>query len=96
MSLQIKPLGDRLIVRPVTAEQKLSSGIVLPETASEKPQHGEVLAVGGGRILDNGTKLPMEVKVGDKVLYSKYSGTEFKYNDEELLIMNERDVHAIL
>ncbi|MCL1849615.1 MAG: co-chaperone GroES [Clostridiales bacterium] len=96
MSLQMKPLGDRVIVRPVTAEQTLASGIVLPEIASEKPQHGEVLAVGDGRVLDNGTKLPMEVKVGDKVLYSKYSGTEFKYNDEELLIMNERDIHAIL
>jgi len=96
MSLQIKPLGDRLIVKPVTAEQKLASGIVLPEIAAEKPQHGEVLAVGDGRILENGTKIPMEVKVGDKVLYSKYSGTEFKYNDEELLILTERDVHAIL
>ena len=96
MSLNIKPLGDKLVVKPVSAEQKLSSGIVLPETASEKPQQGEVLAVGTGRILDNGTKIPMEVKVGDKVLYSKYSGTEFKFNDEELLILNERDVHAIL
>jgi len=96
MSLKIKPLGDRLVIKPVVNEQMLSSGIVLPETASEKPQHGEVLAVGPGRILDNGTRLEMEVKVGDKVLYSKYGGTEFKYNDEELLILNERDVHAIL
>jgi chaperonin GroES len=96
MSLKIKPLGDKMVVKPVTAEQKLASGIVLPETASEKPQHAEVLAVGDGRLLDNGTKVPMEVKVGDKVLYSKYSGTEFKYNDEELLILSERDVHAIL
>ena len=96
MSLKIKPLGDKMVVKPVTAEQRLASGIVLPETASEKPQHAEVLAVGDGRLLDNGTKVPMEVKVGDKVLYSKYSGTEFKYNDEELLILSERDVHAIL
>jgi len=96
MSLQIKPLGDRLIVKQVTAEQKLASGIVLPEIAAEKPQHAEVLAVGTGRVLDNGQKLEMEVKVGDKVLYGKFSGTEFKYNDEELLILNERDVLAIL
>ena len=96
MELKIKPLGDRIVIKPITAEQKLASGIVLPDTAQEKPQHGEVLAVGSGRILDNGTRVPMEVKVGDKVLFSKYSGTEFKYNEEELLILNERDIHAIL
>jgi len=96
MSLKIKPLGDKLVIKPITAEQKLASGIVLPDTATEKPQQGEVLAVGPGRTLDNGTKVAMEIKVGDKILYSKYSGTEFKYNDEEYMILNERDVHAIL
>ena len=96
MSLKIKPLGDKLVIKPITAEQTLASGIVLPDIATEKPQQGEVLAVGPGRTLDNGTKVAMEIKVGDKVLYSKYSGTEFKYEDEEYMILNERDVHAIL
>ena len=96
MSLNVKPLGDKLIIKTISVEQKLASGIVLPETSSEKPQQGEVLAVGSGRTLDNGTKVPMEIKVGDKILFSKYSGTEFKYNDEEYLVLNERDVHAIL
>ena len=96
MSLKIKPLGDKLVIKPVTAEQTLASGIVLPDIATEKPQQGEVLAVGPGRTLDNGTKVAMEIKVGDKILYSKYSGTEFKYDDEEYMILNERDVHAIL
>ena len=96
MELKIKPLGDKIVVRPAGAEQKLASGIVLPDTAQEKPQQGEVLAVGSGRVLDNGTRIPMEVKVGDKVLYSKYGGTEIKIDEEDLLILNERDVHAIL
>ena len=96
MSLNIKPLGDKILVRQVDAEQELPSGIVLPQTASEKPQHAEVLAVGTGRMLDNGTIVPLEVSVGDKVLYSKYSGTEFKYNDEELLILSDRDILAII
>ena len=96
MSLNIKPLGDEILVRQVDAEQELPSGIVLPQTASEKPQHAEVLAVGTGRMLDNGTIIPLEVSVGDKVLYSKYSGTEFKYNEEELLILSDRDILAII
>jgi chaperonin GroES len=96
MELKIKPLGDKIVIRPVSGEMKLASGIVLPDTASEKPMHGEVLAVGSGRMLDNGTKVPMEVKVGDKVLYSKFGGTDIKINDEDLLILSERDVHAIL
>ena len=96
MELKIKPLGDKLVVKPISAEQKLASGIVLPDTAKEKPQQGEVLAVGSGRVLENGTRVPMEVKVGDKVLYSKYGGTEIKIEEQELLILNERDVHAIL
>ena len=96
MELKIKPLGDKIVVKPISAEQKLPSGIYVPDTAKEKPQQGEVLAVGSGRVLDNGTRIPMEVKVGDKVLYSKYGGTEIKIDEEELLILNERDVHAIL
>jgi len=96
MELKIKPLGDKLIVRPSNAEQKLASGIMLPDTAKEKPQQGEVLAVGSGRVLENGTRVPMEIKVGDTVLYSKYGGTEIKIDEEELLILNERDVHAIM
>ena len=96
MKLKIKPLGDKIVVKPISAEQKLASGIVLPDTAQEKPQQGEVLAIGSGRVLDNGTRIPMEVKVGDTVLYSKYGGTEIKIDEQELLILNERDVHAIL
>ena len=96
MELKIKPLGDKIVVKPISAEQKLPSGIYVPDTAKEKPQQGEVLAVRSGRVLDNGTRIPMEVKVGDKVLYSKYGGTEIKIDEEELLILNERDVHAIL
>jgi len=96
MTLKIKPLGDKLVVKPINAEQKLPSGIVIPDTAKEKPQQGEVLAVGSGRVLDNGTRVPMEIQVGDKVLYSKYGGTEVKLDDVEYLILNERDVHAIL
>lgn len=96
MSLKIKPLGDKLVVKPISAEQKLASGIVLPDTAKEKPQQGEVLAVGSGRVLENGNRIPLEVKVGDKVLYSKYGGTEIKIDEEDLLILNERDIHAIL
>ena len=94
--MNIKPLGDKLVVKPISAEQKTAGGIVLPDTAKEKPQQGEVIAVGSGRVLDNGTRIPMEVKVGDKVLYSKYGGTEIKIDEEEVLILNERDVHAIL
>ena len=96
MNLKIKPLGDRIVVKPVSAEQKLASGIIIPDTAKEKPQQGEVLAVGSGRMLENGTRVALEVKVGDKVLYSKYGGTEIKIEEQELLILNERDVHAIL
>ncbi|HCP15418.1 MAG TPA: co-chaperone GroES [Peptococcaceae bacterium] len=94
--MNIKPLGERLLVKPIVAEQKTAGGIVLPDTAKEKPQQGEVLAVGSGRLLDNGTRIPMEVKVGDKVLYSKYAGTEIKIDEQDLLILMERDVHAIL
>ena len=96
MNLKIKPLGDRVVVRPISAEQKLASGIMLPDTAQEKPQQGEVLAVGSGRVLENGTRVPLEIKVGETVMYSKFGGTEIKIDEEELLILNERDILAIM
>ncbi len=91
-----KPLGDRLLVKPKPSEEKTKSGIVLPDSAKEKPQEGKVIAVGAGAIDDNGKKIPMEVKVGDVVLYSKYSGTEVKIDGEEHLIIKESDVLAIV
>jgi chaperonin GroES len=81
--MKLRPLGDRVVLKPVEREEKTKSGIVLPDTAKEKPQEGMVEAVGTGRILDNGTKVPMELKVGDKVLYAKYSGNEFKLDEIE-------------
>ncbi|MDN5292931.1 MAG: chaperonin GroES [Eubacteriales bacterium] len=92
----IKPLADRVVVKPLEVEEKTASGIVLPDTAKEKPQQGEVVAVGPGRLLDNGERAPMEVKVGDKVIYSKYAGTEVKIEGQEYLILNERDILAIV
>src|SRR5947208_13332301 len=94
--MNLKPLGDRVVVKPVEKEEKTKSEIVLPDTAKEKPQEGIVQAVGTGRILDNGTKIPMELKVGDKVLYAKYAGNEFKVDEIEYLIVSEKDVLAIL
>ena len=94
--MNLKPLGDRVVVKPVEKEEKTKSGIVLPDTAKEKPQEGIVQAVGTGRILDNGTKIPMELKVGDKVLYAKYAGNEFKVDEIEYLIVSEKDVLAVL
>ncbi len=95
--MNIKPLADRIVVKPLEAEEKTKGGIVLPDTAKERPQEGKVLAVGKGKVLDNGTVQPLEVKVGDKVLYGKYSGTEVTTKDgEELLIMREDDVLAII
>jgi len=90
------PLGDRLVVKPLPQEEVTKGGIILPDTAKEKPQQGEVIAVGNGRILDNGQKAPMEVKVGEKVLYGKYSGTEIKLDGEEYLIIAEKEVFAIV
>lgn len=93
--MNIKPLGDRIVVKVIEAvEEKTASGIVLPDTAKEKPQQGEVIAVGPGRILDNGERVPLEVAAGDRVIYSKYAGTEVKIDGEELLIISERDVLA--
>ena len=94
--MNLRPLGDRVVVKPVDKEEKTKSGILLPETAKEKPQEGIVEAVGTGRILDNGTKVPMELKVGDKVLYAKYAGNEFKLDEIEYLIVSEKDVLAVL
>ena len=94
--MKLKPLGDRIVVKVLTQEEKTRGGIVIPDTAKEKPQEGEVLAIGSGRVLENGQKLPLEVKKGDKVLFSKYGGTEVKIEGEELLILSERDVLAIL
>lgn len=91
----VKPLADRVVVRPVDREEKTQSGILLPDTAKEKPQEGEIVAVGPGRIED-GKRVELEVKVGDIVIYSKYAGTEVKVGDQELLILRESDILAIV
>ena len=96
MSVSIKPLEDRIVIKQVDAEQVTASGLVIPDTAKEKPQEGEVVAVGPGRIDDNGNRVPLDVKVGDKVIYSKYGGTEVKISGDELLILSARDVLAIV
>ena len=97
MAVSIKPLEDRIVVKSVEAEQTTASGLVIPDTAKEKPQEGEVLAVGPGRFDDEGEKrIPLDVKVGDTVLYSKYGGTEVKYSGEEYLILSARDVLAVI
>ena len=93
---QLRPMGDRVVIRPAAREEATRSGIVLPDTSKEKPQRGEILAVGPGRVSDEGKKIPMEVKVGDTVLFAKYAGTEFKLEDDELLILSEKDVLAIV
>jgi chaperonin GroES len=92
----LKPLGDRLVIKPAGREEMTASGIVLPDTAKEKPQRGTVVAAGEGRRDDDGDRIPMDVAVGDEVLFAKYAGTEFKLNDEELLIIAEKDVLAIV
>lgn len=94
--MKLKPLGDRVLVKPIAVEERTKSGIVLPDTAKEKPQQGKVLAVGQGRLLDNGQLVPLQVKEGDRVLYSKYSGTEVKIENEEYLVLSERDILAII
>ncbi|MFI0432454.1 MAG: co-chaperone GroES [Actinomycetota bacterium] len=96
MSVAIKPLEDRILVQPLDAEQKTQSGLVIPDTAKEKPQEGKVLAVGPGRFNDGGDRVPMDVNVGDVVVYSKYGGTEIKYQGEEYLILSARDVLAVV
>jgi chaperonin GroES len=91
----LKPLADRVVVKVFSEEEKTKGGIVLPDTAKEKPQEGEVIAVGSGRRLDNGSVVPLEVKVGDRVIFAKYGGTEVKIDDEEYLILRESDILAI-
>ncbi len=93
--LTLKPLADRVVVRPLTQEEVSKGGIVLPDTAKEKPQEGEVVAVGPGRVLENGERLAPEVKVGDRVIYAKYGGTEIKLDGEEYLILREADILAV-
>ncbi len=94
--MKIKPLADRVVVKPLEAEEKTKGGLFVPDTAKEKPQQGEVVAIGPGRVSDDGKKIPMEVKVGDKILYGKYSGTEVRYDDIDYLIMRESDIFAII
>jgi len=95
-SSKLRPLGDRVVVKPTPREEVTKSGIVLPDTAKEKPQEGEVLAAGPGRILEDGKRETMDVKVGDKVLYAKYAGTEFKVDGDELLIVSQKDILAVV
>ena len=92
----MKPLADRVVIRPAAAEEKTKGGIILPDTAKEKPVIGEIVAVGPGKVTDEGKKVALEVKVGDKVLYGKYSGTEVTVEGEEYLIMREADIFAIV
>ncbi len=94
--MAIKPLDDRIVVRALEAEEKTAGGILLPDTAKEKPQKGKVLAIGAGRLTDEGKRLPLDVKVGDVVLHGKYAGTDVKWNGEDLKILRENEVLAIL
>lgn len=92
----LKPLGDRVIIELVETEEKTASGIVLPDTAKEKPQEGKIVAVGTGRVLDNGERVSLEVAQGDRIIFSKYAGTEVKYDGNEYLILRESDILAII
>jgi chaperonin GroES len=94
MAVKLQPLGDRLVVKPLEGEEKTKGGIILPDTAKEKPQEGKVLAVGPGRLSEDGKRIAMEVKVGDVVLYVKYGGTEVKIDGEELMVLRESDILA--
>ena len=93
-AVKLQPLGDRVVVQPAEREETTRSGIVIPDTAKEKPQRGSVIAVGKGRRDDDGDRIPMDVSVGDTVLFAKYAGTEFKFEDEEYLILSEKDILA--
>ncbi|HEX7590810.1 MAG TPA: co-chaperone GroES [Candidatus Limnocylindrales bacterium] len=95
-SKKLKPLGDRVVIQPTPREEVTKSGILLPDTAKEKPQEGTILAAGPGKILEDGKREAMDVKEGDRVLYSKYAGTEFKVDGEELLIVSQKDILAIV
>ena len=94
MAVKLEPLADRLVVKPIEREEMTKSGIVLPDTARERPQEGEVIAVGPGRLSEDGKRIAMDVKVGDRVVYAKYGGTEIKIEDEELVILRESDILA--
>ena len=96
MAISIKPLEDRIVVQTLEAEQTTASGLVIPDTAKEKPQEGEVIAVGLGRVDDNGNRIPVDVKVGDVVIYSRYGGTEVKYDGTDYLLLNARDILAVV
>jgi len=94
MAVKLEPLADRLVVKPIEREEMTKGGIFLPDTAKEKPQEGEVVAVGKGRLSEDGKRIAMEIKVGDRVLYAKYGGTEIRIDDEELIILRESDILA--
>jgi chaperonin GroES len=96
VSKKLRPLGDRVVIQPTPREEMTKSGIVLPDTAKEKPQEGTIIAAGPGKINDDGKREPMDVKTGDKVLYAKYAGTEFKIEGDELLIVSQKDILAIV
>lgn len=96
VAAKLRPLGDRVVVRPADREEMTKSGIVLPDTAKEKPQRGTIIAVGEGRRDEDGDRIPMDVKANDSVLFAKYAGTEFKLEDEDLLILGEKDILAVL
>ncbi|MCC6442458.1 MAG: co-chaperone GroES [Armatimonadetes bacterium] len=91
----LRPLGERVVVEPASEEEKTSGGIILPDTAKEKPQKGTVIAVGSGKLLDNGQRVPVDLKVGDKVIFSKYGGTEVKIDGKEYMILREDDIYAV-
>ncbi len=94
MAVKLSPLGDRVVIKPISKEEVTKGGIVIPDTAKEKPQEGEIIAVGPGRLSDEGKRIAMEVKEGDKIIYAKYAGTEIKIDDEELIILRESDILA--
>ncbi len=94
MAAKLQPLADRVLVKPIEKEEKTKSGIYLPDTAKEKPQEGEVMAVGPGKVTDDGKRIPMDLKVGDRVIYAKYGGTEIKVDEEDLMILRESDILA--
>ena len=96
MASKMRPIGDRVVVKPAAKEEVTKSGIVIPDTAKEKPQEGTVIVVGGGRLLDNGDRAPIDLREGDRVLFAKYGGTEFKLDGEEYLVLKENDILAVI
>ena len=94
MAAKLEPLGDRVVVKPIEREERTKSGIVLPDTAKEKPQEGKIVAVGPGKLSDDGKRIALDVKIGDSIIYAKYAGTELKIDDEELVILRESDILA--